>query len=649
MTPECWRRIEVLFDAALQHAPAEREVWLRAAGGDDPEILAEVRRLLAQDEQAERDGFLSPPDPRSVPSPSPHPTAHQNSSARSSPKTTARRFERVGPTSPEGLTGFTPHDAIRARSGAEADVSPAIGSLPLARQRLVRLAITFFLISTLMIFWKLVVLSDPDPTQSIPYALLVVALGAITFRLISPRPLSPAMLEAFELTMIGMFAVAFAYAQYKTMLDFSLRGDLARAQLVMSRRVLISTFLILSYGIYAPASWQRTALVVGPLALLPYGTLLLLYLRHPGPMEWLERMGSEHRASPLGLLGFDAMLLLILAAGSAYGAHTISRLRRQVREAKQLGQYRLSRRLGAGGMGEVYLAEHRFLKRPCALKLIRSSLALGPKTLERFEREVRITATLSHPNTVEIYDYGRTEDGTYYYVMEYLEGLSLEELVRRHGVLPPGRVVYLLRQVCHALREAHTAGLVHRDIKPSNIFASQRGGIDDVAKVLDFGLVRPEATTHQPHLSDEGQILGTPLFMSPEQATGGRELDRRSDVYSLGAVAYYLLTGQPPFDKAGTLEVLIALTRDPVIPPSQLRPEVPEDLEQVVLKCLAKSPADRYPDTQTLEMALSRCSCVDDWNLERAAEWWQGQEVDLGSSRTRGVDEQEARSELAIP
>src|SRR5207249_2684079 len=152
-----------------------------------------------------------------------------------------------------------------------------------------------------------------------------------------------------------------------------------------------------------------------------------------------------------------------------------------------------------------------------------------------------------HPNTIEIYDYGRAEDGTYYYVMEYLPGLNLEELVERHGPLSAARAVYLLRQVCQALREAHAAGLIHRDIKPSNIFAARRGGMDDVAKLLDFGLVRPAATARVPHLSREGVILGTPLFMSPEQATGGRELDERTDIYSLGAVAYFLLTGRPPF------------------------------------------------------------------------------------------------------
>jgi eukaryotic-like serine/threonine-protein kinase len=181
-----------------------------------------------------------------------------------------------------------------------------------------------------------------------------------------------------------------------------------------------------------------------------------------------------------------------------------------------------------------------------------------------------------------------------------------------------------LRQVCQALREAHAAGLIHRDIKPSNIFAARRGGMDDVAKLLDFGLVRPAATTRAAHLSGEGQILGTPLFMSPEQARGGQELDERSDIYSLGAVAYYVLTGRPPFDEGGGIGVMIAHARDPVVPPSLVRGGIPEDLERVVLRCLAKDPAERFPDAERLERALSECDCAGEWDLMHAARWWRG-------------------------
>jgi serine/threonine-protein kinase len=199
-------------------------------------------------------------------------------------------------------------------------------------------------------------------------------------------------------------------------------------------------------------------------------------------------------------------------------------------------------------MGEVYLAEHVLLRRPCAVKLIRPERAGDPQALRRFEREVQATAALTHPNTVEVYDYGRADDGTFYYAMEYLRGLSLQELVARHGPLPPARAAHLLRQVCGALQEAHAGGLVHRDIKPSNVIVCQRGGVCDVAKLLDFGLVRaPCLGGGAETLTQEGTIAGTPAYMSPEQAKGLEDLDARSDIYSLGALAYFLVTGRPPF------------------------------------------------------------------------------------------------------
>jgi serine/threonine protein kinase len=259
-------------------------------------------------------------------------------------------------------------------------------------------------------------------------------------------------------------------------------------------------------------------------------------------------------------------------------------------------------------MGEVYLAEHQLLKPPCAVKLILSENVADPRSLARFEREVRLTAALSHPNTVEIYDYGRTDKGTYYYVMEYLPGMNLADLVERHGPLAPGRVVYLLRQTSQALLGAHGAGLIHRDIKPSNIFVSRRSGMHDVAKLLDFGLVLPTAKTGAPQLTGEGQLIGPPLFMSPEQAAANGELDERSDIYSLGAVAYYLLTGRPPFEGDDGIGLLIAHARDSVVPPSQICDHIPSDLERVVLRCLAKEPADRCPDSDSLEKALGRCA-----------------------------------------
>jgi serine/threonine-protein kinase len=260
--------------------------------------------------------------------------------------------------------------------------------------------------------------------------------------------------------------------------------------------------------------------------------------------------------------------------------------------------------------------------------LIAPDRAGDPSALVRFEREVRVTARLSHPNTVEIYDYGRTDSGRFYYVMELLKGLSLAELVERHGPLPAGRVIFLLRQACGALAEAHAAGLVHRDLKPANIFAARRGNLHDFAKLLDFGLVLPPPASSSVEPSQDRHIAGSPLYMAPEQATGAERPDARADLYGLGAVAYYLLTGRPPFTGPTAMALLVSVARDPVEPPSQLRSGVPLDLERVVLRCLAKSPADRYPDANSLERDLAACVAVNEWDFGRAAKWWRA--VDTG-------------------
>ncbi len=243
-------------------------------------------------------------------------------------------------------------------------------------------------------------------------------------------------------------------------------------------------------------------------------------------------------------------------------------------------------------MGDVYLAEHRMLKRPCAIKLIRREQSSDAHTLARFEREVRATARLSHWNTVLIFDYGRNDDGVFYYAMEYLPGLSLDNLVRRYGPMPPARVIYLLRQACDALHEAHEAGLVHRDIKPANLFAAYRGGHHDVAKLLDFGLVKTLQGGDGIQLSREDTIAGSPLYIAPEQVVYNQPPDRRADIYSIGAVAYYLLTGHPPFLGSSAMEVMVSHMRDPVVSPTQVRPEVPSDLAEVVLR-LPGQAADR--------------------------------------------------------
>jgi serine/threonine-protein kinase len=427
-------------------------------------------------------------------------------------------------------------------------------------------------------------------------------------------------LRIAELVIFGFPAAFFLMLQYRVTLD-------AAAREIMPPPLPFWLLLIFTYGMFIPNNWQRAAVVIGGIALAP---IVLL----GGMTLWYPQVAAETTA--LRIMQ-HALVLVIAAVASVVGTRLINTLRREVFEARQLGQYRLIRSLGAGGMGAVYLAEHSMLKRPCAIKLIRPDQAGDAGVLARFEREVQSTARLSHWNTVEIFDYGRTDDGTFFYVMEYLPGLSLEDVLKRHGPLPAERVVHLLRQTCQGLREAHGVGLIHRDIKPANVFAAHRGGLYDVVKLLDFGLVKLVNENPSARLSREGGISGTPLFMSPEQARGQSDVDARSDIYSLGAVAYALLTGRPPFDGANAMDVMIAHVRDEVVRPSQHQDDVPADLEGVVLRCLAKSPADRFPDVESLEQALADCAAADRWTQWHAARWWQDNEQATARPRESGV------------
>jgi hypothetical protein len=382
----------------------------------------------------------------------------------------------------------------------------------------------------------------------------------------------------------------------------------------LSGLIWMAVFVI--YGIFAPNTWRR---------LLAVTTAAMAVLLGVEVATWAGRPGADPGLFVSHLL--VTLLAVFLGAGIAlYRSFKIGSAREEAAAARQqlreLGRYRLTRRLGAGAMGEVYLAEHTLLRRPCAVKLIRPAGAGGERQVARFEREVRATAALTHPNTVEIYDYGTAEDGTFYYAMEYLPGLTLDELVRRHGPLPAGRAVHLLRQVCGALREAHGAGLIHRDIKPANVIVCTRGGVHDVVKLLDFGLVWV-ADPGAGKLTQDGAVAGTPEYMSPEQAEGEVGLDGRSDVYSLGCVAYFLLTGRPPFQKATALQLLYAHVREPVRPIAEVRPGVPADLEGVVLQCLEKDRGRRFQDVAALDRALAACQPVEPWTEAQAADWWQ--------------------------
>jgi serine/threonine-protein kinase len=314
----------------------------------------------------------------------------------------------------------------------------------------------------------------------------------------------------------------------------------------------------------------------------------------------------------------------VAIAIATVGSRVIFGLRTEAARVRRLGQYTLEEKIGAGGMGVVYRARHAMLRRPTAIKLLPPDRA-GEANLVRFEREVQLTSELSHPNTIAIYDYGRTPDGLFYYAMEYLDGINLEDLVRQDGPQPPGRVIYILRQVCGALGEAHSHGLLHRDIKPANIILTERGGEPDVAKVVDFGLVKPLVTTG-PDLTMSASIVlaGTPLYMAPEALTAPGAADPRSDLYALGAVGYLLLTGRPVFEAATVAEAFgHHLHTQPVAPSQRVSHPIPTDLELVILRCLSKNMDDRPATAHALSRELEQCIVTSPWSTDQAAAWWQ--------------------------
>lgn len=330
------------------------------------------------------------------------------------------------------------------------------------------------------------------------------------------------------------------------------------------------------------------------------------------------------------VFGFPYVLVVIMAY---VGARVVYSLGREVTRARELGSYRLEARLGEGGMGEVWRASHRLLARPAAIKLIRSSpathgLEASDDLRRRFEREAQVIAQLRSPHTVTLFDFGVTQAGSFYYVMELLDGLDTDKLIRRFGPIPPERVVYILRQICHSLSEADSCGLVHRDIKPANIFLCRYGEDHDFVKVLDFGIAKAARDTSsetetQTGLTIGNMIQGTPAFIAPEQAMGGGPVDTRADIYSTGCVAYWLLTGQPVFDAKTPMKVLMAHAQTPPDPPSsRTAAPIPRELDALIMSCLAKGPEARPRSPRDLLQRLDAIPLRSPWTEARAREWW---------------------------
>ena len=442
-----------------------------------------------------------------------------------------------------------------------------------------------------------------------------VMLALLAIKLCRRCMLTLPMLRLAELLVFGAPALFFVMKQYH---EVSTTANLTDGQAYLPSLLVPWMLLIFTYALFIPNTWQRALGVMAGMGMMPLALIVLLDHYVPA-FTRLSNLTAYN-----GYVSAQVLLSALAVMVATVGVHTIGTLRREAFAARQLGQYRLKQKLGGGGMGDVYLAEHKMMKRPCAVKIIRPEKAGDPQALARFEREVRATAKLSHWNSIDIYDYGRTADGTFYYVMEFLPGHNIGEIVDDYGPFPVGRTVYLMDQVCAALNEAHGIGLVHRDIKPANIFCAYRGGIFDVAKLLDFGLAKKtfETADGNPQLTVEGTITGSPLFMSPEQASGDDRVDARSDIYSLGAVIYYMLTGRPPFAFDNPVKVMIAHASQEVVPPREHNAAIPPELEEIVLRCLEKDPDHRYQDVATLQRALRELVLDDPWSSDRAHEWW---------------------------
>ena len=411
-------------------------------------------------------------------------------------------------------------------------------------------------------------------------------------------------------------AIGFIVAPgFLSIMTLNEEGQILQVLLALTVTVMIRAILV-------PSRPGRTMLLTA-LAFLP--TVIVCIARHH-PTELLPGFSPSYQKQYMTLntvlWSVLGITLATISSRVTYG------LRRQVAEANELGQYVLEEKIGGGGMGEVWQARHRLLIRPAAIKLIRPQMSGDAGLLlRRFEREARATAALKSPHTVQLYDFGATDDGRLYYVMELLDGVDLDTLVRQYGPLPAERVVHLLRQVCSSLQDAHVNGLVHRDIKPANIVVSRAGTTFDFAKVLDFGLVKLDTDRKgedDVKLTSEGSAGGTPAFMAPEVVLGVADTDHRVDLYALGCVGYWLLSGKLVFAGKSAVEVMFHHAHTPPSRPST-RSElpIPASLEDLVMDCLEKDPARRPASAEAVSAGLAAVALESPWTVERAERWWE--------------------------
>ncbi|MEO8127050.1 MAG: serine/threonine-protein kinase [Bryobacteraceae bacterium] len=503
---------------------------------------------------------------------------------------------------------------------------------------------------------------------------------------LSLATLPPAMLRtaASRLVWIGLACAGTAVAMH--FIQKALQPDVALLQKQLAIQINLAAVIVVSlslaaaghFGWLAPAAMLRFGLVlevVVGFALSTFDYLLPWDVQHPvrgvswmvlwisvcgllipnrpaimaaalfvtasmGPLAYLV---YHPQPIPLNLLLIWNIPNYLVGLVTVLIGRRLYHLEAEVHHAKELGSYQLEALIGKGGMGEVWRAKHRMLARISAIKLIRPEMLVSVAGKDakmigrRFEQEAKVTAALRSPHTVELYDFGVSDDGGFYYVMELLEGIDLDTLVREFGPQSPARVAHIMRQVCQSLGEAHREGLVHRDIKPPNIFICRMGDYD-FAKVLDFGLVKSIAPDGDAGLTKDGATAGTPAFMSPEAIQGTDHIDGRADIYGLGCVGYWLLTGSLVFEKKGAMAMMLAHAQEAPIPPSE-RTElpIPKELDRIILACLAKKPEDRPATAEALSRMLFACEGVGRWTQDDAEKWWQTNRPEAVAKRTTGA------------
>jgi hypothetical protein len=479
------------------------------------------------------------------------------------------------------------------------------------QDRLARFALTTFVISGVMLVASIVnevtsgvwAQGTYQPSRVVHVAVQALLLAA--WRVCAGKSLSERAVEILDAALIVVVCTSWALLGFRVPptepIEFSI--------------ILATTYTLILRSVIVPSTFLRT-LVLSFVSMLP--TMAFFFQRKLG---FIPGAAPEKAQT---FVVFSQLWCLVAVLVAALNSRQIYGLRQRIREVGKLGQYTLEEKIGEGGMGVVYRAKHAMLRRPAAIKLLLAGRA-EEKDIVRFEREVQLTSLLAHPNTISIFDFGRTADGEFYYVMEYLDGFDLERLIDATGPLDPPRALRILSQVSGALAEAHGLGLIHRDIKPANIILTERIDEPDVVKVVDFGLVRTIA--HAPgevHVTTIDAITGTPMYLAPEALTAPATIDGRADLYALGCVAYYLVTGRPVFEAATVVEVLSKHLSEAPVPPSvRLGRPLEPDFEALILACLSKDREQRPASAAALHAEFSRCADMARVDLDALRRWWR--------------------------